>query len=481
MPGVNVSTAARSGSPSTSRAPSGRYFVAGLTERGSVDTPVRLTGMADFEDLLGARVSYGALYDNLRTFFEEGGTEAYVARAVGPAATVGTISLGDRAGTPVNTLKVDAASPGAWSTGLTVEVQDGALANTFRIIVRLGGKIVQDKNNLASPSAAVVAFTGSPYVKLSDLGSASAAPTNNPKVAAATALSAGNDDRAAVTSAIMVAALARFTQGYGDGAVAIPGQGQAVHAGLIAHAEGNRRVAILSLAANQSDAQYKAAAASLTSDAAGLFGPWIAVTDDAGGFRYVSPEGYVAGARARAHELVGPWRAPAGEIAQSRTILGLEKEWTRAEGDSLDAARVSVIRRVAGTLRLYGWRSLSSDEDNFALLSARDVLNRLVTAGEEALEQYVFAPIDAKGQLLSAMNASLVGIVEPMRQAGGLYPMMNGSEELDPGYRVETGSTVNTPQTLATNTVKARLSVRVAPTGALVSLTIVKVGPLAGL
>jgi phage tail sheath protein FI len=482
MPGVNVTTAARSGGPSVTRAPSGRLFLVGLAERGSTAEPVLLRGMADYEELLGARVAYGALYDSLRLFFEEGGVEAYVARVVGAASTVGTLSLVDRAGAPLNTLKVDAANPGSWSSRMTVQVMDGSLADTFRLVVRLDGDVVADRNNLRSPSQAAIAFAGSPYVKVTDLGSASAAPNNNPKVAAAVPLSAGGDDRAAVTSATYLAALDRFTQGHGDGAVAIPGQGTAVHSGLVAHAEANRRIALLSLAAGQDDEAYVAAAASIDSDAAGLFGPWVAVSDDAGGFRYISPEGFVAGARARAHEQVGPWRAPGGEISVARSILGLETEWTRTQGDDLDGARVSVIRRVAGSIRLYGWRSLSTDEDNFALLSGRDVLNRLVVEGEARLEAYVFAPIDAKGQLLSAVNASLVGIVEPMKQAGGLYPLVDDQgNELDPGYRVETGSSVNTAQTLAQNKVKARLSVRVAPTGALVELTIVKVGPLAGL
>ena len=95
----------------------------------------------------------------------------------------------------------------------------------------------------------------------------------------------------------------------------------------------------------------------------------------------------------------------------------------------------------------------------------------------------MFAPVDRKGQLLSAINAELVGLVEPIRAAGGLYENLDAmtGELIDPGYKVETGSSVNTPQTLANNEVRARLYVRVSPTGGLVSLTIVKVGLLAGM
>lgn len=484
-PGVSVTTAVQSGSASALRAPSSRLFIAGLAERGSTTGAVLLRGMADYEALFGARVTYGALYDQLKTYFGEGGVEAYVTRVVGGAATLGTLTLSDRAGAPLNTLRVDAANPGAWSSRLTVEVRDGSLPNSFRIIVRLDGDIVEDKTNLLSPSAAQVQFANSSYVRVTNLGSATAEPNNNPAVAAEAALSAGTDDRAAVVANDYVTALDRFTPGLGDGAVALPGIGQSVHTGLIAHAKAHRRVALLAGDLNDTVANLQAKVDAITADGeyAGLFAPWINVSDDAGGFRQISPEGYVAAARARAHEQVGPWRAPAGRIAVSNSILGLAQTFTTDEAATLDAARVSVIRVIANSVRLYGWRSLSSDEENFKYLSARDMLNRLVVEGEDALEEFVYAPIDDKGQLLSSVNASLVGIAEAKRQAGGLYGRTNPTtgQLVDPGYSVDTGPGVNSQASLANNEVKARLAVRVAPTGALVSLTIVKVGVLSGL
>ena len=484
-PGVTVTTSVRAGASQSLRAPSGQLFIVGQAERGDTTKPVVLRGLADYEQLLGGRVAYGNLYDQLKTYFAEGGLQAIAQRVVGPAATTGTLTLQDRAGTPVNTLRVDAANPGAWSSRVTVEVMDGSIANTFRVIVRLDGVTVEDKTNLGSPTAAVNAFAASSFVRLTSLGSASVAPTNNPKVLAATALSAGNDDRAAVTNTHYLAALEKFSPGLGDGAVAIPGVGTGVHAGLIAHAVANRRVALLGAGLNDSIATLTttAAANAVNGDHAMLAAPWIRVSDEAGGYREISPEGYAAACRARAHEQVGPWQAAAGKIAAAATILGLSQTFTKAETDQLDAARVSAIRVVADGIRLYGWRSLSTDEENFKYLSARDTLNRLAVLGEAALEEFVYAPIDNKGQLLSSINAALVGIAEPMRVAGGLYSLTNAAtgSQIDPGYRVETGSSINTPQSLANNEVKARLAVRVAPTGALVNLTIVKIGVLSGL
>jgi phage tail sheath protein FI len=482
MPGTVVTTATRSGPTTPLRAASGQYFVAGLTERGDTAAPILLRGMADYDRYCGARVTYGSLYDDLKTFFEEGGSQAYVARVVGGSASKGTLTLNDRAGSPLPSVRIDAQSAGSWSTSVTVEVQNGSVANTYRIIVRLAGEIVQDETNLSSPDDAVLRFSQSPYIRAVNLGSATGSPNNNPAVLAATALSAGNDQRASVVAADYVTALSRFTQGLGDGAVAIPGQGTAVHAGLILHAKDNRRIALLATIRNETVANLTALASTYTSEYAALIAPWILVSDGANGVRAISPEGYVAACRSRAHDSIGPARAPAGDIAKARTILGVDQSFTRAEGDTLDNGKVSAIRVIANTVRLYGWRSLSNDSANYYLLTGRDLLNRLVVSAELVLEEFVFQPIDAKGQLLSSINAALVGIVEPMRKLGMLYENYDDAGNLiDPGYKVETGSEVNSAASLAANEVRARLSVRVSPSGALVSLTIVKVAVTGGL
>jgi hypothetical protein len=67
-----------------------------------------------------------------------------------------------------------------------------------------------------------------------------------------------------------------------------------------------------------------------------------------------------------------------------------------------------------------------------------------------------------------------------MAQAGGLYALLaDNGDIIDPGYKVDTGPNVNPVSQLALNRISAVLSVRVSPVGALVSLTIVKVGVLA--
>jgi len=484
MPGVVVTTATQSGPSAPLRAASGQLFVVGLTERGSTSEAILLRGKADMSRLLGVRVSYGSVWDAVSTFFDEGGRQCYVSRIVGTTPTLGTLTLVDRAGSPLNTIRVDAANPGSWSTQIKIAVSNGALANTYRIDVYLNDVLVEYYTNLTTPADAVARFALSPFIRCTDLSSATAAPNNNPAVLAATALSAGTDDRGTVVAANYVTGLSRFPRELGDGAVAIPGQSvNATWVGINTHCIANGRIGLLAGARNDSVATLQGRTNEVVSEYCGIFAPWVRISDGVNGYYAISPEGFVAAARARAHEQEGPWRAPAGVISQARAVLEPDQKFTKAESDALDAARISVIRTLANTTRLYGWRSLSADETNYAFLKDRDVLNYLVVQCEAALESYVFDTIDSKGQLLSAINAALVGVVEPIRASGGLFEKTDTQtgQTIDPGYKVVTGSEVNTTITLATNTVNAQVYVRISPTGGLIKLTIIKVGLNSGM
>jgi hypothetical protein len=482
--GVQVLTGARPGPSDLLSAPASTYFVAGISERGDVVNPVVVRSMAEYAAVLGDRVAYGALYDDLDAFFGEGGVRAYVARVVGPAASVGTLTLVDRAGAPASTLRIDAANPGAWSTRLSVQVDNDAITNTFKLTILYDGLPVEVYPGLVSPADAAARLTASALVKVTNLGSATAAPNSNPAVLAATALSAGNDDRASIVSASYVAALARFTSDLGAGAVAIPGQPATnVGAGLIAHvsARNVNRIALLSPAAatSQSVAISDAAALRSTSGSefAGYFFPWVTVADGVGGTRTIAPTGYVAGVRARLQNGTGgPWQAPAGEVAIAQHIVGVESAITADQASTLHDSRVNPIRPIAGALRLYGWRSLSSDELNYRRLLARDTLNYVAVAAAAALEQFVFKPVDGKGHLFARIAAEIQAILEPIHQAGGLYELHDaGGNLVDPGYLIDTGPNINTPAVLANNEVRVAVSMRLSPGAELITLTVTKV------
>lgn len=479
--GVTVTTDVLqpSGGPDVARAAS--FFVVGITERGDTSAPVLVRNMAEAQTYLGSRVAYGAVYDALQTYFGEGGSRAYVARTVGGAATKGTLTVSDQAGTPVPTLRFDAQNAGAWSSGLQVQIDPGTQTNTYKVTLILGGTVVEVHDNLADPAAAVAAFATSAYVRATNLGSATAAPANNPGTLAATALTAGNDDRGTVNSAAMVTALALFSIDLGPGAVAIPGQPSGnVGAGLIAHASANRRIALLAAAVGTSVASAVTAAKALRntsgSECAGFVHPWVQIPDGAGGVRTVSPEAFAAGLRARAIiDAGGVTTPPFGEAGKARFVSGAEVTLTSTEASTLADGAANPVRVMLGGVRLYDWRSLSADEANWKFLNYRDLVNDVAYRAARALESYVGRPIDARGHLFSEIENAVTAILEPLHAADGLYELRDtAGNVIDPGYRVITDSPVNTPTTIAAGQVNVRIELRPSPDAELIVINISK-------
>jgi phage tail sheath protein FI len=487
MPGVVVTTGAVAGPSAPTRAPSSQFFCVGLAERGPTGKALLVNSLADFNAAYGGQTSYGALYDALTTYFQEGGSRAYVARVVGPSATTGTLAGGllDGASSPVATLNVSAANPGSWSSNVSVQVLAGSSASTFRLQVFYSGVLTEDYTNLGSPQEAVSKVNSrSVYIMLADAGSPTAAPANNPAPTGSPGtLSAGADDRSHVVTQTYLSALSLFPVDFGDGAVAIPGAGSSVHAGLIGHADAYNRIALLAAERGADKNTLIGYASNLNAKRAGLFAPWVQVPDGFGGTKAISPEAFVAAARSKAHNQAGPWKAAAGGISTAIYVVAPDQVFTVTDSNDLDSAKVDVIRTIAGTVRLYGWRSLSADFDNWAYLTGADTVNRYVTEATVQLEQYVFGVIDSSGHLLATIKGTLVGIAKPMADANGLFAAYDPTTGalIDPGYAVDTGSTLNTVASLALNQVLATVSLRVSPTGATVSLSVTKAGVTAAL
>lgn len=470
MPGVNVTTATRTGRSAPVLAPSGQLFIAGLAPQGDITQPVICNSLSDFETMFGGRVSYSTLHDVVQSYFEEGGTQAYVVRAFHATATYGTYSMLD--GSAGVSIIATAKWVGAYSSTIGIIVSYSAPTTT--ITVQVAGVTVETFTG-TTQATLIAALASSQYITTIAGGSVLIPAPGT------FALTAGTDNFNTTVAADYITAINLCDKSLGDGSVAIPGVGTTVHAGLIAHATANNRIALLDMPQTSLVTDLTTQAALLNSEYAGLFAPWVNITTTAGTYA-IPPVGYVAAVRNRAIEQVGNFRAAAGEISVARFVVGVATSYNRANGDILDAGKVNAIRIINNTVRNYGWRSLSNDTANYSLLTGRDVLNRVVTQCNAELEQFVFRTIDSSGHLLSKINSVLCGVIEPMRQAGGLFALFDGNnKQIDPGYLVETGSNVNTLASLTANQVKAKLSLRVAPTAALVSVTIIKVGLISGL
>lgn len=501
MPGVNVTTAVRTGPVGTGDIVAGQVFLVGETERGPTTAPTLLRSFSDYTtyygnyDVSSADSTKSNLYAHVKTFFDEGGSRCYVQRVAGAGAAAGNIVLNDSSGSAV--LNIDAQSVGAWSDNLDIEVVAGDQAGYFKVKVYLDNALLLTTRDLADLDDAQSVLNTSAVNHLIDVNrDGVSASTNNPDVAAATALSGGSDG-SAVDAAGIAAALAEatspITTTYNTGAVAAPGwTGATVYNALRDHAAAFNRVALLGFDKTTTAADAKTSAATYYSDAhaphMAFYWPWIkvaspGVSELATGASTVSsstitisPEAFAAAARSRAVQAVGgPWRAGAGQISAATTIKGLHTDVTAATGDALDEARVNAIRTIGNSIRVYGARSVSNDESNWRYITMRDTINYIIYGVEDRMEQYIFETLDGRGNLFGRIRASIKAFLEPLRVAGGLYEAYADDGALiDPGYNVVVDSSINPTAQLANGLVKAQVGVRVSGVADLIDIVITK-------
>ena len=464
--GVNVTTAVRTG-PSNTSVPSGRFIIAGLAERGPVNTPTVVRSLAQFESVFGVRAPYnGAPYDSARLFWEEGGGEIVFVRIVGDDATPASLSV-------EGGLVLTANSPGGWGNLIEAYLAQpsGGLAELY---VTYGS--LAEKFSAASNDELIRKVNAASSLVRASLSSGDA--EGMPEEFAVENLDGGDDDRGSVDVDSYMAGLDRVGGDLGTGAVALPGlSAELVGVNLLAYAKRTRRIAFLAMGEEDSveDARAftKSAAGADGAEFGALLYPHVRIPDGTAA-RTVSPEAFAAAVRSRAHASGRFWEVPAGDHGLAHWVLETVPSVDTELNDALAEDNITAIVTTGTRIRPYGWWSLSSDSENFKLLTARDVLNVLASQVTHDLEEFVFSTVDGRGQLLSKIESTIRGRLDPIAQAGGFFPRIVGEEELDPGYSVRVDSTINTASSLANNTVLGAVAVRLSPTAALIEVEITK-------
>ena len=482
MPGVTITTAVRTGPTSATVRESSQAFFIGLAQRGPVDSAVLVRSLAEFEETFGTYVTYAYLHPTVQTFFEEGGTQCYIARVVGPGATTANVLLNEGGAGGENVIELTANGPGDWAHSMQIQVTaSGSLRN---IKLTYNGDLVYQTGNRASASALVSAINNSAIA--SQYMTATLLINELPEVSAATAFGAdsftdGNDDigdeTVDSTFTAYVDSLDLFLDSYGTGAVVCPETHQ-INTQLIAHANAYNRIALLHLEEASSDPAGDAATlgAEDHSEHAAVYYPWVFIPTDVNGVnKLIPPTGFVAGKRALAHNQTGPHQPYAGLVSSARFVNGVEIDVNRTLGDSLDAEYVNAIRFIANSIRIYGARSLSTDTDNFRFITIQDTVNGVVIEANASMEDLVFSVIDGRGGLFASIEGRLTAICERMKAIGALYEAYDANGKLlDPGYSVKCDTSINTTAQLAEGTIKAQLGVRVSSVGDKIEVTIIK-------
>jgi hypothetical protein len=474
MPGVVVTTAVRTGPSVANVTPSATFFIVGRTERGPSDEAVLVSSLADYEEQFGGFVAYGVVHQQMQTYFEEGGSQAYVARVVGASATAGTANLNNSSSTAAITLTANGA--GSWSSELDAQVV--AAGAGFAVKLFLNDIYIYSTGECSSATVAVNKINTSALAS-AYVSAAIGAGGGIPVAGSAVTFSAGSDSNTPTTSAYTTA-LNLFNDTFGAGAVAIPGQyGSTIWDALISHCNSNNRIALCAFEeeATSVDAISDTAAYANASNSehAAFFFPWIQIERDANVLAYISPEGYVAAKRALAQNSEGPWRPYAGLMSEASYVLGLKTNISKTTSDDLDEGRVNGLRVINGRVRIYGARTASNDEINFRYITAQEMLNYVVVEAQARLEDLVFSTIDGRQTLFSNVKSRLINLLDPIRINGGLYEAFDATgRRIDYGYSVVVNEAINPVSQLAGGLVRAKVGIRVSSVGDQIEIAVTK-------
>lgn len=482
--GVEITTSTLHSSAPPAVPGAATVFMAGTTERGPLDEAVLVESLDDYVSVFGNRITGGTLHDAAIGLFRSGVKRVVVGRAAGAGAAAASITLKDKSTAPgLNTLTITASSKGAWGNDLKVEVKAGSKANTFRIVVTRDDVVLVDRNNLASPAEAVTAFSNNRWVRAVNADSATAAPNNIPKVAAAASMTGGDDDLDAITDETeVIAALDLFDEDYGPGVVIIPNyDAEDITTGLRAHcaAADSYRIGLVSPPQGLDLDEAIAAGEGLLDvggEWVGTVWPWVGYRESSEVTRWVDPVVAAAACRAMAHA-DGAWKAPAASPYNVLTFFSaVERKITTADVKALARAGVNAIKRVSGNLRLRAWFPQVYEENaDYPTLAIRDLLNVISYDIGRLLDDnasWGTIPNQKVSQVLAVQAATTY--LESLRRAGALYERFEGNVMVDPGYIVTAS---NDPVYLDRQELHLNIGVRFAPHAALITVSIVKVGP----
>jgi hypothetical protein len=398
----------------------------GAFAQGPTAEPVLIQSWYDFGKTFGSLSdSYQATWA-IYSFFANGGRSAYIKRVTGSGATAASVTLRDRAGTPLSTLRVTAKSAGAWGNGLTAEVTSSS-TTTFNLIISDANVILEQYTDLSmstTNSRYAVAYVNSAsyYVTLTNLTSGTAAPANMPEIAGVKAFTSGADG-SAPTRGNYQTALATFDaitnpmlMINADASYAFASGGQTgdrankvlLDNDITAYAEARGDVfALIDPPAGSTAAEAITYAidgcGAVDGGNAAIYFPWVVIPDllksAPGATRVVGPAAIAAGKYLETDAARGVFKTPAGFGTKIGSAVALERTLTNAELDSLNVASkpVNAIRNVPGAgIVIMGGRTLNNSTGERYI----NVRRSLIFLKKEITDRSNFAVFENNSEVL---------------------------------------------------------------------------------
>jgi phage tail sheath protein FI len=381
------------------------------------------------------------------------------------------------------TATFSAIGPGVWGDSLSLVIENGSLANTFRVKVYDTGVQVETFDNLVMDSAeatggkkylAAAINDVSTYITVVDTVANNGFPYNS-TVTVPHALIGGDDDLANVGDSEYVGVagppetgLQIFASGEAIdiNVLMVPGVSSAAvltEVISICEARGDCFGLLdppLGLTSQQvvdwhnGDGPYNDHAA-YTSNYAGLFWPWVQVYDSASDANvWTPPSGHVSAVFARSDNDAEIWIAPAG-TRRGGIAGGIQAEVSLSEAnrgvlDLLygDGNAVNPLATFADTgLVVWGQRTLQRVPTALDRINVRRMLLYLRKVIASSVRSFVFEPND------SATWRQFTGVVTPfletVKNRRGLYE-----------YKVVCDETTNTPDLIDAGQMSAQIFLR---------------------
>lgn len=418
-PGVYVEETASGVRPIQTASTSTAAFI-GKAERGPAKQAIRIYNFTEFQNHFGGFLSDSFLAHSVYQFFSNGGAQCYIVRALASDARTAHVTIDNRAASPTPALRIEAASPGAWASGLRLRITNGNNfpESEFNLYLHRAGveTPIESYENLSlsrnAPNFAERAIKSSRYIRLRlEAPDASAEdpesrPANNTTQQPFYDLDADQTggDGAALQDLDYIACLSALDAIDDVSLIAAPGLGSpAIVSAALAYCANRPLSDCFFLADLPEDKapveQAKLYMAALTpkNSYGALYTPWIRTLDPrsrSGETVLIPPSGFMAGLYARTDSRRGVWKAPAGTAAALANALGLQSAYTDLEQGNLNPRNINCIRSFGGSGTVpWGARTISSDPE-YGYVPVRRTAIMIRVSIYAGLQWAVFEPND---------------------------------------------------------------------------------------
>lgn len=461
------------------RQPSSTAFVIGFAIWGPIGVRTVVTSWSEFLRVFGSFHPLGFLADFAYVFFNLFvGRQMIAVRAGGGGAAKASITVTNRAGSPLATFKFDAKYPSS-SVDVKVVVTDST--DTSKVNLRITSvalKIDERYTDIDLRTAADVAALNakSRLVDVSLVAASVAGATGRP-AAGTFNLTGGTDGSSGFDVTTLNQYLAQFAdENLGTGQVLIPGySGTANNAALIAHAETYNRMALLDSTLADDASDVIASADLNRSSFAAMYYPWVELQnlDQSGLKKFYPPSMFAAGACAQVDRTIGTHKAPANIKIPLALDVERNTDGTSVINDGvrelLNGKQINVIAPIQGEgIKIYGARVLyPAGETRVRFVHERRMLNLIYYTAKIGYAWAVFAVVDGQGRLFRDLKAAGVTFLRNLYRDGGLY----GATEKE-AFIVVADTTNNPPDELEQGRVHVQLGVKLSPTAEIIFINI---------